>query len=61
MNHDYEHCLDFERNCPKECFRAKLVRDLDRIGISWANLKGTEECMRKGKKDEILSIQRHPM
>ena len=44
-------------DCPKECFRAKLVRDLDkrhldRIRISWATFKGTEECMRKGERDE---------
>lgn len=54
MTHDYAHCLDFKRTCPKECFRAKLVRDLDkrhldRIGISWMHLKGTEECPLKGE------------
>ena len=57
MNHNNTHCLDFRDDCPKECFRAKLVRDLDkrhldRIGISLASFRGTEECMREGEKDE---------
>lgn len=28
MNHDYEHCADFRDDCPKDCSRAELVRDL---------------------------------
>lgn len=28
MNHDYAHCLDYEDDCPKNCFRGELVRDL---------------------------------
>ena len=57
MNHDYAHCLNFRDDCPKECFRAQLSRDLRKYPypgffIIWANLKGTEECMRKGDKDE---------
>ena len=28
MNHDYAHCEDYDVNCPKECFRAKLTEDL---------------------------------
>lgn len=51
MNHDYEHCLDFTRDCPKDCFRAELSRDLKGgyyfiIGapISYMHLKGSEEC-----------------
>ena len=50
MNHDYEHCLDFERNCPKECFRAQLVRDLSvniqHREISWMHFKGGAECLK---------------
>ena len=55
MNHDYAHCADFKDDCPKECFRAELVRDLykqaqyfpiDDIPISWMHLKGTDECQR---------------
>lgn len=60
MNHNNTHCLDFRDDCPKECFRARLSRDLmkrphcEQIATSWANLKGTEECMRKGKRDESV-------
>ena len=53
MNHDYAHCADFTEDCPKECFRAELVRDLkqrtDLLGLpfSFMHLKGTEECKKK--------------
>lgn len=55
MNHDYAHCLDYSSECPKECFRGKLLRDLranntiNLIGIPvvWAHLKDTDECKRK--------------
>ena len=30
MNHDYAHCLDYTKKCPKECFRAQLQRDLQK-------------------------------
>ena len=54
MNHDYTHCLDASEDCPKECFRYQLVDDLkhanERMLISWANLKGTAECM-KGEQN----------
>lgn len=47
MNHDYTHCADYCDDCPKNCFRGQLVRDLDGVPISqvsWAFLKNTEEC-----------------
>ena len=53
MNHDYAHCIDCTDDCPKDCFRAQLVRDLKqrtglaRIAIAWMHFKGTEpvtEC-----------------
>lgn len=56
MNHDYAHCMDYRNDCPKECFRARLVRDLYKqaqcfpiydIPISWMHFKGTDECKRK--------------
>ena len=51
MNHDYAHCADFKDECPKDCFRAQLVRDLENIPIwyrvSWMHFKGTEECKKK--------------
>lgn len=57
MNHDYAHCLDYSKDCPKKCFRGELVRDLqertDLVGIplTWANLEGTQYC-EKTKKDK---------
>lgn len=51
MSHDYTHCLDFTDDCPSECFRAQLARDLENIPIwyrvSWMHFKGNEpvtEC-----------------
>ena len=56
MNHDYEHCADFRGDCPQECFRAKLVRDLgmrsDLIAkpVSWMHFKGGIECPKTRKE-----------
>ena len=50
MNHEYAHCMDYTEDCPKECFRGQLVRDLDGVPISrvqWVSFKGTEECKKK--------------
>lgn len=52
MNHDYAHCMDYSPDCPKNCFRAKLERDLAEHpiwwrGLSYMHLKGTEECKKK--------------
>lgn len=47
MNHEKIHCADYSENCPKECVRGQLVRDLAGIPINkirWAFLKDTEEC-----------------
>ncbi len=50
MNHDYAHCIDCTDDCPKDCFRAQLVRDaLSKhwTMVSWAHFKGNEpvtEC-----------------
>lgn len=56
MNHDYAHCADFEDDCPKECFRARLARDLENVPtwypVSWMHLKGTEECKKEEEKHE---------
>ena len=54
MNHDYAHCLDFTKDCPKECFRAELSRDLKRIGggkdmwLSWMSFRETGCCPLNG-------------
>lgn len=56
MNHDYAHCLDYEKGkCPKGCFRAELTEELshrpDLIGIpmTWASFQGEPTC---GKEDK---------
>lgn len=53
MNHDATHCNDYTPDCPKTCYRASLTIDLEarwtefiHVPISWANFKGTSECMR---------------
>lgn len=60
MNHDYAHCMDFTDDCPKDCFRAQLARDLDNIipipyRITWMHLKGSSECEREENKNEAHS------
>lgn len=51
MNHDYEHCLDYNADCPKECYRGQLVRDLQANGkpmiVSWMSFEGTDECIKR--------------
>lgn len=51
MNHDYAHCLDYDKDlCPKKCFRAELVEDLhqhlDQVDfmVTWSHFKGTKYC-----------------
>lgn len=51
MNHDYAHCLDYTKDCPKECFRAELQRDIEEnrsefigVPLTHAHLRGKEEC-----------------
>ena len=64
MNHDYAHCADFTEKCPKKCFRAQLVRDLDNadlpseLCLSWMNFKGTDECL-KTKKTRKSNESKH--
>lgn len=61
MNHDYAHCIDFTDNCPKNCFRAQLVRDLNdnrdqyppTYPVSWMSMKGTDECPKNGMSSKI--------
>ena len=51
MQHDYAHCLDFTETCPKECFRAQLVRDIQNNPaiqgrpLSWMHFKESKECL----------------
>ena len=55
MNHDYSHCLDYNKDCPRECFRGQLVRDLNSHpmlkNISFVSFKGTDECKLKEQED----------
>lgn len=54
MNHDYAHCEDFTGKCPKECFRAKLCRDLknsnEKIMVTYCSFINTDECPKKKNK-----------
>ncbi len=55
MNHDAAHCSDFTEDCPVECYRAVLCRDvkeskLYNIPLAWASLKGTRECRLANEK-----------
>ena len=62
MNHDYAHCLDYEKGkCPKKCFRAILTEDLyeNKIDdpVAWTHFKGTQYCkMDEGKNDGTENI-----
>lgn len=51
MNHDFEHCIDFNDGCPESCFRAQLVRDLEQnyppsMEVSWMNFGDFPDCQR---------------
>lgn len=61
MNHDYAHCLDYQSDCPEECFRAQLARDLIEhnlygIPLLFTHFKNTDECERG--KDEDKSVEK---
>ena len=46
MNHDYAHCIDYTKDCPKDCFRAQLTSDLKPGDIvSFMSFKHTDECL----------------
>ena len=51
MNHDYAHCLDYNVECPEECFRGQLVKDLKSsnqcMTVSWMSFEVTDECMKR--------------
>ena len=59
MNHDYAHCMDYRGDCPMECFRARLTKDLESridlggIPLTWMHFEGTDECKRKESQHEI--------
>jgi hypothetical protein len=45
--------MDYTDDCPKECFRAQITKDLMQwtntkgILFSWMSFKGTDECKQK--------------
>ena len=51
MNHDYAHCINFKDDCPTECFRAELVRDLEKnfptMEVTWMDFGDTHECLKE--------------
>ena len=63
MNHDYAHCMDYRDDCPMECFRARLTKDLkERLDLidlpfTWGHFKGTDECKREDGRNEQTKIQ----
>ena len=64
MNHDYAHCIDFKDDCPQECFRAELVRDLEKnfptMEVTWVNFGDTAECVRRKRNvAKIISNDSH--
>lgn len=67
MNHDYAHCMDYSPDCPKDCFRGKLIRDLREnntitligVPIAWSHLEGTDECKREESQHDRRSFKRN--
>lgn len=62
MNHDYAHCLDYTKDCPKDCFRAQLQRDIEEnrsefvgVPMTYAHLGGTNECVNRQPEIEEVS------
>ena len=64
MNHDYAHCLDYTKDCPKDCFRAELQRDIEEnrsmfigVPLAYSHFRDTEECklVKEKKMDDTIS------
>ena len=63
MNHDYAHCLDYTKDCPKDCFRAELQRDIEEnrsefigVPLTYAHFRGKAECeLVKNTIDDTIS------
>ena len=64
MNHDYAHCLDYTKDCPKDCFRAELQRDIEQnrsefigVPLTYSHFRDTEECklVKDKKMDDTIS------
>lgn len=62
LNHENTHCADYSEDCPKECYRGRLVRDLAGVPVNkvrWAFLKGTEECKETIRTHKEQQNERH--
>ena len=66
MNHDYAHCLDYTKDCPKDCFRAQLQRDIEEnqsvfigVPLAYSHLGSTVECklVREKKMNDLIRRQ----
>lgn len=55
------HCLDYQDSCPRKCYRALLVRDLNatcpNAEVRWESFKGTDEC-KVGQRMQERRIRR---
>lgn len=64
MNHDYAHCADFDKSCPRSCFRAALTEEYREkhlnFPVPWSHLRDTDDCILNHKKqtngDNIRSM-----
>ena len=56
MNHDATHCFDWTSECPVDCYRAQLTKDLKESDYpwptSWAFFKGTKTCRLSQKNEQ---------
>ena len=50
MNHDYAHCMDYSPDCPMECFRAKLERDLAEHPIRWRGMRHDNRSIKRSSR-----------
>lgn len=55
MNHDATHCADYNKSCPKSCYRAQLTEELKQIQyvlpVSWSHFRGTNFCPKEGEEN----------
>ena len=63
MNRDTTHCYNYDKDCPKTCYRAQITEELVHgelrnlkeevhFPVSWAIFRGSEECPLTTKKEE---------
>lgn len=56
MNHDATHCANYGPKCPKDCYRAQITEELNKIEnlwpVSYAYFKYTPDCPKWPKKED---------